>query len=92
MHLTDMDTLAREISKLPKIGIDSEIGQMIASAGGKCNKPPTNATAEARRLWRNKRARVRAFETKLAKQIGVTRKQFKEAQTYAFINFSFNDK
>ena len=89
--MDNMDTLVREISKLPKISLSSEIGQMIASAGGKCNKPPSLATAEAKRLWRNKRARVRGIEHKLAKEVGITRKKLKEVRTYAFVNSSFNN-
>ena len=35
---------------------------LFASTGGKCNKPPTNATAEAKRVWRNKLAQRRRIE------------------------------
>ena len=71
---------------MQKYGMDTEIGQLIASTGGKCNKPPINATADAKRHYRNKKARVRRIEHKHAQDLGITRKQWLHLRRYNVIN------
>ena len=64
----------------------SEQGQLIALTGGKCNKPPRLATVEVKRRWSNALAKRRRFEHKQAKEIGVTRKEWKQMRLDNLIN------
>lgn len=64
-----------------------EIGLLFASTGGKCNKPPRNATAEAKRKWRNKRAQRLRIEHKEKDRLGYsTLEEYRKARQNAFIH------
>ena len=60
---------------------------LFAATGGKCNKPPTNATAEAKRVWRNKLAQRRRIEHREKDRLGYpTLEEYRKARQDAFIN------